>query len=93
MSDRRGLSRRKPELGQRLLTLHATRGHVCGRAEDESDGGLGIRVRDVDGLTVGQVVLVHRMHEDQLRVGTIRYLEATADCGARVGIELHPECA
>lgn len=88
MLERRRGERRKPSAEERLLTVHGTRGHICGRAEDESDGGLGVRVRSTNGLAVGQIVLVHRMHEQRLWMGTIRYMSPQDEQGVRIGIEL-----
>jgi hypothetical protein len=93
MPDRRRAERVRPAPDKRLLTLHGARGHVCGRAEDESEGGVGVRVRSADGLNVGQMVLVHRMHEQRLWMGTIRYMNPQGDGGVRVGVELLREPA
>ena len=72
-------------------TLHGAHGHVAGRAEDVSPTGIGVRVRQTEGIEVGQMVLVHRMHEQRISMGTVRYLGAQDENGYRIGIELHPE--
>lgn len=71
-----------------MLTLHGSRGHIRARAEDESEGGLAVRVPDRGDWQVGQTVLVHRMHEQMLWMGTIRYLNPASDGEVRMGIEL-----
>lgn len=87
MHERRRHPRRVPLSDQRLLTLHGSRGHICGRAEDESISGLAVRVPDQGDWEVGQTVLVHRMYERELRMGTIRYLNLDSNGQARMGIE------
>jgi hypothetical protein len=74
-----------------MLTLHGSRGHIRGRAEDESEGGLAVQVPDQGDWEIGQTVLVHRMHEQKLWMGTIRYLNPASDGGVRMGIELVPD--
>ena len=91
MDERRRHARIKPPVEERLLTLHGPRGHIAGRAEDVSISGIGVRVRQADGIEVGQMILVHRMHEQRIAMGTVRYLGAEDENGFRIGIELHPE--
>lgn len=92
MDERRRHPRFRPPVGERLLTLHGSCGNITGRAEDISHSGIGVRVRQAEGLAVGQMVLVHRMHEQNVRMGVVRYLGDPDESGYRVGIELHPDC-
>jgi hypothetical protein len=93
MHERRCQPRTKTVVDECVLTLHsgAGAGAVVARAEDESTRGLGVRVRDRQGIEVGQVVLLHRLHEPSVAVGTVRNIGSTGAGDVRLGIELHPD--
>lgn len=69
------------------LTLHWVHNHVLGVAFDESPDGLGIDVAHAAHLCVGQPILIHRLHEQRLRLARVRHAAESLGQPTRIGVQ------
>lgn len=87
MDDRRTSDRLPLPVERQGLMVYGQRKHLYGQALDESAGGVGVQLKSEVRFQVGEHVLIHRLHDRQLRLATVRHARYNGQSGTRLGLQ------
>lgn len=87
MDERRTSNRWSLPSEHQGLMVYGQRKHLYGRAMDESMGGMCVELQSDVRFQVGEHILIHQLHDKQLRLAMVRHSRMSDQGGVRLGLQ------